>query len=257
VVEELEAQRQVTEGIKTAAGELQGKTGQELAGLKEALRREQAHREEWERSLHGELGSDVRWQDVATEALAAGAAQYEALLQGATGAINALQINGVEQAAALTSMGHKLAATLLACEEQAQMVRVLTDHGRATDARMAELYSRTQAAERDARGAEGRAEHWAKCADDAYQDLTRRQDRQANSITTNRKCCSRAEQDVAILRQYGWGVSMEMDEAPDAGGKKGEGGAAKDLNVTTAEVDGGTAANECADVNVEINVRGM
>jgi hypothetical protein len=252
VAEGLETQRQATEVIKTAERELQGKTGQELAVLKEALRREQARREEWERTLHGELATDARRQDLATEALAAGVAQHEVLLQGAAGAMNALQNNGAAQATALASMGHKLAATLLACEEQAQMVRALADHGRATDARMAELYNRTQAAERDARGADCRAEHWAKCADDVYQEMTRRQDRQANSITTNRESCSRAEQGVAILMQYGWGVSMETDEAPVAGAIEEKGGAATDLNVATVAVVGGTVANECAGFKVEI-----
>ena len=101
VVERLETQRKATEVIKTAERELQGKTWQDLAVHKEALRREQARREKWERTLHGELATDARRQDPAIEAPAAGVAQHEVLLQGAAGAMDALQNSGAEQAAAL------------------------------------------------------------------------------------------------------------------------------------------------------------
>ncbi|KAJ1466694.1 hypothetical protein T484DRAFT_3632797, partial [Baffinella frigidus] len=201
VAEGLRAQKQAMELLETAGRELQVGTVQGLERLTGTLQHEHERREEGCRNMHGAWVVEARRQQFATEALAVEAAQHDHLLEGFVGAVCFLQVNRTEQEAALATMDQRMAAMLNGYEEQALLVRALTAHVRAVDTTMAELSNRAQAAERDVRGAEGRAEHWARCADDAFQLRQRRQDRQASYIATNSESCARVEQGLAILRQ--------------------------------------------------------
>ena len=219
VVEELVAQHQEIELLKSAGMEQQASTAEKLEGLTGALQGEQARRAAWEGNLHGALRSDATRQDLGTEALAVGMAQHGILLEGAAGAVNALQVKGACQAAALVHMDQRMAEIVRDGEEKDQLMRAMMDRLRVTDARMEALYNRMLATERDAGGADGRIEHLTTCLDDVLFQTTQRLNRQGNSIKTNSECCSRAENDLAILKKGVWGVSMGSDRAPVAVGK--------------------------------------
>ena len=194
VAQGLRAQKQEAELLATAGRELQVGTVQGFERLAEALQHEQARREEGAWNMHGALEVAARRQQLDMEAQATGLAQHKHLLRGFEGAVSSLQIKGAAQEAAL-------AAALKGCEEQTLLVHALTAHVQDADATMAKLSNRAQAAEREARGADGRAEQLTESLDDAFFQLTRRLDRHANSIATNNESCARVEQGLANLRQ--------------------------------------------------------
>ncbi|KAJ1468380.1 hypothetical protein T484DRAFT_1855467, partial [Baffinella frigidus] len=199
--EGLRTQKQATDLLETAGKELQFGTVQGFDRLAEALQKEQERREQGDRNMQGAWEAYAQRQQLTMETLAGGVAQHGHLLQGFVGAVSLLHINGAEQETALAAMERRMAAMHKGCEEQALLIHALTVHAGAADAKMAELSIRAQAAELDVRGAEDRAEHWAKCADDGFQQQQRRQNRQASCIATNRESCARVEQGLALLRQ--------------------------------------------------------